>query len=327
MQGRFKGDGGPFEIVCGSFRPGVTGVKSSGTVTITATNVFTFTAASAGTAGDALTVQMLDDGGTLDLGGVTANIDTIVEVATPGTDILITIINAAGAGTGALYEGADYAIFVLEDAVTTVTNFETLVGGSTLLAVHTAGTGANVFASATDEVDQETVPGLQHSATGSAGGIVIHFNDSTTTVAQVVADVAAISGAVITLAASGTTSNTLVAADVIAAPGTAISGLTGPVAGVDAVSASESVASDQVTVAKSSTPAGTYTVTLPGYAKKGEVVAIGAELMIATAEDRIPQATSFSAGVLTITVLSTAAETDVTDGANNSVHWFVVFKK
>lgn len=124
------------------YEPGVT------TVTNFETAITGGAELTVGTAGTGANIMVIPLASSLDLDGVTGDIDTIIEAAVPGAagdDITIAFV-ADGTGAGTLDESAfPDIVFHFEDAVTTVTNFETAVAASTNLAVGTAGTGANVF--------------------------------------------------------------------------------------------------------------------------------------------------------------------------------------
>jgi hypothetical protein len=84
----------------------------------------------------------------LALGGLTPDVDTVVQENTDGAEGNATTIALAsdGAGVGSLDESAYPAIvFHFAPTVTTVADFETAVGASTHLRVLTPGTPANVL--------------------------------------------------------------------------------------------------------------------------------------------------------------------------------------
>lgn len=98
----------------------------------------------------------------LDGAGLTTHVDTIVRARTGGTGgnaIRIRLV-ADGSGTGQLIEETPTMVaFHFRSGVTTVANFETALGSSTLLEVGTAGTGANVLTSAADQIGPTALTG------------------------------------------------------------------------------------------------------------------------------------------------------------------------
>lgn len=99
----------------------------------------------------------------LNLAGVTANVNTVIEAVDLGTagDGITMRFVADGVGAGSLtHVGLAYT-FHYQDAVTTVANFETAVGLDAVIRVKTPGTGANVM----------TAPGDTFGATHLAGGV------------------------------------------------------------------------------------------------------------------------------------------------------------
>lgn len=84
----------------------------------------------------------------LDLDPLTPNVDTIIRARAGGlggNSISIALV-ADGAGVGSLTASGNALTFHYQSGVTTVANFETAVTASSLIEIHTVGTGANVFA-------------------------------------------------------------------------------------------------------------------------------------------------------------------------------------
>lgn len=155
-------------------------------------------AAAFGPDGADITVAALGDAvalgkAELDLDGVTGDIDTIIEATTAGEDgnaITIAFV-ADGEGAGSFTRVGTALTFHYEDAVTTVTDFETavaaLAGGDDLIGVKTAGTGANVF---NDPADTLVATPLAGGGNGeevveTGTDAVIRFIDGVTTVAEI----------------------------------------------------------------------------------------------------------------------------------------------
>jgi hypothetical protein len=158
-----------------------------------------------GVAGDEITVAGIGDNdaltkASLAMAGPSTLCDTVIEAAVggaDGNDATIAFV-ADGTGAGTLDEsGWPVVVFHYETLVTTVTNFESAIAGSTNLDVKTGGTGANVLAD----------PGDTFAATSLAGGldsegvtivedldaktVVIHWADGESTVDDVETAIAA----------------------------------------------------------------------------------------------------------------------------------------
>jgi len=99
----------------------------------------------------------------LDLDGVTVNLDTIIETLAPNDDsVTITTVHSAGApNAGSLTRVGNAFTFTYKGGTTTVANFEAavaaLTGDDQLIGVKTAGTGGNILADTDDEVVDEPI--------------------------------------------------------------------------------------------------------------------------------------------------------------------------
>jgi hypothetical protein len=186
-----------------------------------------------GVAGNSITVAAVADNdaltkASLAMAGPSTLCDTVIEAAVggaDGNDATIAFV-ADGTGAGTLDEsGWPVVVFHYETAVTTVTNFESAISGSTNLDVKTGGTGANILED----------PGDTFAATSLAGGLdsegvtlvegattcVIHYVDGESTVGDVETAIAADSN-LIEVKTAGTGATVLTGADAFSA--TALAG-------------------------------------------------------------------------------------------------------
>lgn len=109
---------------------------------------------------------------TLDLAPLTTNVDTIAAAAAAGeagNDITLSLVGN-GTGTGQLVEDevSGSVVFHFLPDTTTVTNLQTALTASTLLAIGTAGTGANVL-DETDAIGPTFLSGGEDAAAFTAG--------------------------------------------------------------------------------------------------------------------------------------------------------------
>ena len=121
----------------------------------------TITAVATGVTGNDITVAIQDDTvsvkSSIDLSNYTTNCDTILQAATAGNsgDRIRVCFDWGGVGGPTCSEDllAKIVYFHFEDGSSpTVSDFETLVGDSTLVEVKTAGTAANSLTQAADSI-------------------------------------------------------------------------------------------------------------------------------------------------------------------------------
>lgn len=139
----------------------------------------------------------------LDLDTVSADLDTIVEAATAGTagnGITVAVVGDSPAAGGVTIDVVDNAVTIhFEDGVSTVGDVETaiaaLAGADDIIDVKTAGTGATVLDAATDEVVATALAGGLDNYTAAVetknGGVVSimgHVSGATTLTVQVSPD-------------------------------------------------------------------------------------------------------------------------------------------
>jgi hypothetical protein len=182
----------------------------------------------AGDEGNAITIEAVGDNDPLtkaflDLGDEITNVDSVIEATTAGiagNSITIAFV-ADGTGAGSFSRVVNALTFHFEDGVTTVANFEAaiaaLAGADDIIAVKTAGTGANILTTVGDVLAATNLAG----GTASEGvtveivgdAITIHFADGESTVADVEDALALEGSSLVLIQTAGTGANILTDAD------------------------------------------------------------------------------------------------------------------
>lgn len=282
-----------------------------------------------GTAGNALDFQATNDGtakASLDMATETTQIDTVLAPAVggvAGNALRVFVVAGAAAGAGKVYEdtAAGITIFALQHAVSTVTDFETLVGAATDWDVASGGTGANVFDQATDLVDSAVgsggTPATYAVESGTPSKTHLHFTNAVTTAALAVAAINAV-----------TTGSQVVTAAILGGGAGAHAVATGDVvAKQDLANGAASTDINGQGYSETKTGTGERTITFDD--SYVDMIDCEATLQLGTPADQFANVGTYTASANTLVIniwdKSDGALADPAIGANNRINFLATF--